>query len=651
MNLTELARILKITPQELRDKLPLMGFHIGQKAIKVDNRTASKIINQWPILYKRLQQAEQANIKKEIESAGPVIKKEVKIPAFINVRDFAALAGLPINRILAELMKNSIFASLNEKIDFETASIIGSDLGLEIIPENESEETSTTEVDKLSEILKKEEKMEGRPPVIVVMGHVDHGKTKLLDAIRTTDVVAGEAGGITQHIGAYQVTRKNKILTFIDTPGHEAFTAMRSRGAKVADIAVLVVAADDGVKPQTVEAYRIIEAAKLPFIVAINKIDKPEADINKTKQELSTQLNITPEDWGGKTICVPISAKVGTGIEDLLDMILLTADMETENIMSNPLATAAGTVVDSKIDKGEGPVATVLIQNGTLRIGDQLIFNGQIYGKVKSLKNYRGENIAQAEPSVPVKIIGLKITPEVGDLLETGDGEKIKIKKMKSGLQKTETKYSTQDESNVKKINLIIKSDVFGSIEAIQESLEKIGNTEVKADIVYKGLGNIIEGDVARAESMKAQILGFNVKAIPKAEELAREKRITIKTYRIIYDLIDDVKQQLQALLEPEVKKVELGKLVVKAIFRSDLNEQIVGGRVLTGQLEKDSFFEVERGGKIVDQGNLLELKSGKEAVTTVDEGQDCGMKIKVAPIKESDVLIFYKEEKVVKKL
>lgn len=654
MNIAELARILRISPQELRDKLPLMGFHIGQKAIKVDTRTAKKIIKEWPILSRKLEMSQRAEaVRVANEPIVPQAKKEVKMPNFITVRDFATLASLPVNKVLAELMKNSIFASLNEKIDFETASIIGSDLGLEIKPEDESLEVESNKENKLTEIYKKETEadMIDRSPVIVVMGHVDHGKTKLLDAIRTTDVVAGEAGGITQHIGAYQVTRKDKTLTFIDTPGHEAFTAMRSRGAKVADIAILVVAADDGVKPQTIEAFRIIEAAKIPFIVAINKIDKPDANLDKTKQELSSQLNIIPEDWGGKTICVPISAKENIGIQDLLDMVLLTAEVEAANIKANPGAPAAGTIVDARIDKGEGPIATVLVQNGTLRIGDQLIFNGQIYGKVKGLKNYRGENINEAGPSTPVKIIGLKISPEVGDLLETGEGEKIKIKRIKGGLTKTETKYTNVDDVNIKKINLIIKSDVFGSIEAIEESLEKIGNNEVRANILIKGLGNINESDITRAQTSGAQIIGFNVKVAPPIEFLAREKKVPVKIYKIIYDLINDVKQQMQEMLTPEINRVELGRLVVKAIFRSAPNEQIFGGKVLVGKIEKDSIIEVEHNGKIVDEGKLLQLQSGKEEVNEVEAGQECGIKYKGLPVVENDILIFYKEEKIIKKL
>ena len=356
MNVTELARILRITPQELRDWMPRLGFDVGQKAIKINKNVANKIIKEWPVLRKRIEREkriEQEKAKEERVKAQVVTS--ITIPKTITVKEFASKAHLQINHVLAELMKNGVFSSLNERIDYDTAWLVGSELGVEVILEEETaDKKEVKENTKIKDVLEKEDenKMLDRPPVIVVMGHVDHGKTKLLDAVRKTDVVAGEAGGITQHIGAYQVVRKNQAITFIDTPGHEAFTAMRSRGAKIADIAILVVAADDGVKPQTTEAFRIIETAKIPYVVAINKIDKEGADINKTKQELSTKLGITPEDWGGKTICVPISALKGEGISDLLDMVLLSAETESHQIKANPESDAIGTIIESHIDKG-----------------------------------------------------------------------------------------------------------------------------------------------------------------------------------------------------------------------------------------------------------------------------------------------------------
>lgn len=656
MNVTELARILRITPQELLNLLPQLGFDIGQRAIKIDNKTAQRIIQEWPFLMRQMEARKKKEAEKEKEEmikSGE--KKIIVIPNFITVREFAALAGLTVSKILAELMKNSIFASLNEKIDFDTAAVIGADLGLEIKLKDTGDEIQEAEENKLKKVLDEEKNLLPRAPVIVVMGHVDHGKTTLLDAIRNTDVVAGEAGGITQHIGAYQVIRKDKPITFIDTPGHEAFTAMRSRGAKVADIAILVVAADDGIKPQTVEAYNIIKAAKTPFIVAINKIDKEGANIDNVKQELSNQLGVSPEDWGGKTIMVPVSAKKGTGIEELLDMVLLTADMETENIKANPAAKAIGTVIESKVSRGEGPIATILIQNGTLHIGDQLVYNSMIYGKVRALKNYKGEVVKEAPPSMPVKIIGLKVAPTVGDIMQVGEGEKVNTRDIKIS-QKKETfvpaAKDEKDESHIKKINLIIKSDFLGSAEAIEESLEKINTDEVKTKIVHKGLGNITDGDINRAEATGAKVIGFNVKVPPQVEEMAREKNIKIKNYNIIYDLINDIREEMQGLVEPEYKRVDLGRLKVLAIFRTEAKKQVLGGKVLDGKIENGSKIEVLRDKDLIAEGKLTRLQSGKQDVNSVEVNQECGLEYEGKPIIQiGNILQFYKEEKIIRKI
>ncbi len=652
MNITELARILKIPVKQLSQIQPQLGYDICQKAIKVDSQIANKIINQWPVLKKRLEVERQEKKDEAIEiNPAEQNKKEFTIPSFITIRDFSALTGLPVNKTLAELMKNGIFSSLNEKIDFETAAIIGADLGLEIKPAEQSPDRLIKEEDKLKKILDQENSasLQVRPPVIVVMGHVDHGKTKLLDAIRKTNVAAGEAGGITQHIGAYQINHQGKIITFIDTPGHEAFTAMRNRGAKIADIAILVVAADDGVKPQTVEAYRIIEAAKLPFVVAINKIDKAEANIENTKQQLANQLKIIPEDWGGKIVCVPISAKEIKGIDELLNMLLLTAEMIEDNIKANYKAEAIGTIIDSRIDKGEGPVATVLIQNGTLKVGDSLCFNNNFYGKVRALKDYRGQNVAFATPSMPVKIIGLKIAPVIGDILQVGQGERISFKRIK-----TDQTVKTEElaDEKIKKINLMIKSDVLGSGEAIEGSLAKIDNLGIKINVISKGLGNITEGDINRAETNRAKIIGFNVKINPFALELAREKNVAVKIYKIIYELINDINAQAEALIEPEIKKVYLGKVKVLAIFRTETDGQIVGGKVIEGKVELGSRLEIIRDQQIIGQGELIKLQSGKQNMTIVETNQEAGIQYRGKPmIRLDDILQFYKEEKIIRKI
>lgn len=655
MNITELARLLRISPQELRDLLPEMGFAIGQKAIKVDNNTAKKIIKEWPRLRREWQFRKEEKLREKEDEVLPKETKIVFVPTVIAVRDFADLAEIPVNRVLAELMKNGVFTSINEKIDFDTAMIIGENLNLDVKEAEVGDVIEEKDDQKLENIFAAEDSadMIKRPPVIVVMGHVDHGKTSLLDSIRKTDVIAGEAGGITQHIGAYQINRKGEMITFIDTPGHEAFTAMRSRGAKVADIAILIVAADDGVKQQTIEAFKIIEAAKIPYLVAINKIDKEGADIERVKQELSTRLNIIPEDWGGKIICSPISAKAGTGVEELLDMVLLVSETEGESLKANPISLAAGTVVESNVDKTMGPLATILVQNGTLRVGDQLCFNGIIYGKVKSLKNHNGEEVESAGPSTPVKILGLKVSPAVGDILSAGEGERLKFRKMKSSNNQAPVHFSEEKkDDNTAKLNIILKTDFLGSAEAIEESLMKLNGERVKVKILSRGLGYITEGDIKRAEDSGAKVIGFNVKMPIGIENLAREKMIEVKMFSIIYDLTKYIQEEMQLLVKPEIKRIDLGRLKVLAIFRTENESQIVGGKVLDGVVKNNSFVEVKRGDDFIGLGNITRLQSAKQDVNEVEKDEECGLKYEGKPlIEEGDILSFYQEEKIINKI
>ncbi len=654
MNITELARILRISPQELKDLLPEMGFNIGQKAIKVDNNTAKKIIKDWGFLRREWQKKKDIKSREKEDEVLPKEKKTIFVSRVISVRDYAELAEIPVNRVLAELMKNGVFTSINEKIDLDTAMIIGENLNLEVKEDEEEKEDKIVDGKKLTDIIAEENEgdLEKRSPVIVVMGHVDHGKTSLLDSIRNTDVIAGEAGGITQHIGAYQISRNNELITFIDTPGHEAFTAMRSRGAKVADIAILIVAADDGVKQQTVEAYRIIEAAKIPFLVAINKIDKEGADIDKVKQELSTKLNIIPEDWGGKTICSLISAKKGTGIEELLDMVLLLAETESENLKANPNAPAAGTVIESNVDKASGPLVTILVQNGTLRVGDQLCFAGIVYGKVKLLKKYNGEEVQSVGPSCPVKILGLKVSPEVGDILSVGEGQRVKFKKIKTSSKPLPINFSEEKkDDHIPKLNVIIKTDFLGSVEAIEESLMKLNNEKVKVKVISRGLGYITEGDIKRAEDSQAKILGFNVKIPAGIENLSRERQVDVKMFSIIYDLTKYIKDEMQLLIKPEIKRVDLGRLKVLAVFRTENESQIVGGKVLDGVVRNNSFIEVKRDDDFISLGKITQLQSAKQDVNEVEKDQECGLRYEGQPvIKEGDILSFYQEEKIIDK-
>ncbi|MFH1412712.1 MAG: translation initiation factor IF-2 [bacterium] len=655
MNVTELARILKITPAELRQYLPQMGFDVGLKAIKVDNQTAKKIISAWHGFKHKLDQEKAEQEKEEIiKSIAEGPKKKINIPPFISVKQFSEISGIAVNKLLAELMKNGVFASINERIDFDTAAIVGSDFGLEIVLDKEKEQTVVKRSERLRKVLSEEsaDTLEARPPVIVVMGHVDHGKTKLLDAIRKTNIIDTEAGGITQQIGAYQVKRKGRAISFVDTPGHEAFTAMRNRGAKIADIAILVVAADDGVKPQTIEAFRIIESAKIPYIVAINKIDKPEADIEKTKQELSNKLNIVPEDWGGKIICVPISAKQGENIDELLDMVLLTADMEEDSLKANPNTKAIGTVIESNVDKGEGVIATVLVQNGTLKIGDNLVCNGKAYGKVRALKNYLGKNIESAKPSTPVKLIGFKVAPEVGDIIEVGNGEKMKRIKTIAMPGAQNVASQEKESSNGPKINLIIKSDTLGSGEAIEASLAKLDTMGVKIKILHKGLGNITEGDITRADASNAKLVGFNVQAFPHVEEMARESNVNINIYQIIYELLNDLKAEIQSLVQPDIKRIDLGRIKVLAIFKTDKKEQIIGGKVTLGTIKPNSLIEVMRDNEIIARGRLTQLQSGRQDVDMIEENGECGIKYEgPAVIKINDRLQVYQEEAIYHKV
>jgi translation initiation factor IF-2 len=664
MNVSELARKLKLNTAELLEILPEFGFDIGKRAIKVDDRLARKILDlgekiKDKILAKKSAQTSELKTAETVEAPKP---QEIKIPAVITVKDLAQLMQKPINEVIKQLMKNGVMASLNERIDFDTASIIADELGVKVVLSEEEAEQEFENLDeRMKRIIETENKKEfkERPPVVVVMGHVDHGKTKLLDAIRKTNVIDTEAGGITQHIGAYQVKKQDKLITFIDTPGHEAFTAMRSRGARVADIAILVVAANDSVKPQTIEAIKIIQQAKLPMIVAINKIDLPDANIEKVKKDLSS-MNLIPEDWGGKTICVPISAKQNMGIDDLLTTIILVAELQKEKLIANPKGLTLGTIIESHIDKGEGPVATFLIHNGTLRVGDNIGINDVFYGKARALKDYINKDIDEAVPSMPVKVVGLKFLPKVGDIAEVIAKVERRQRKVsahdlmkeKSIVHQVHKSKEEEEKEGIKKLNIILRADVLGSLEVISESIQKIESQEVKATIISKGLGNVNEADIDLAANTGALILGFHVKATPAALDLARDKNVKITFYDVIYKLLDDVKSQLTELLVPEVVKKDLGKLQVLAIFRTENKNMIVGARVLEGRIIKDVKAEVVRKGEVIAKGEISELKIGKEVVTDAMPGQECGLNFIGKPvIKVNDILNVYQEEVVKKKL
>ncbi|TAK05028.1 translation initiation factor IF-2 [Patescibacteria group bacterium] len=661
MNVTELARKLRVTPEDLRGILPDAGFDVGRRAIKIDDRTAKKVMESWPQIAQLLEkkraaakEAAAAELKKLATERGPV-----QLPPVITVRDFATRLGLPVTRVIQEFMKNGILASLNERVDYDTASIVAEDLGFQVSPlaegDQPAEVLSTGDIIKEAVGAEAKGSLVARPPVIVVMGHVDHGKTKLLDTIRSADVAAGEAGGITQHIGAYQTQKNGRLITFIDTPGHEAFTAMRSRGAKIADIAILVVAADDGVQPQTKEAIKIIEAAKLPFVVAINKVDKPEADPERVKRELS-ELNVLPEEWGGNIPMQPISAKTGLNIDKLLELILLVADVKADEIRANPNRRAQGTVIESHVNPGEGVVATLLVQNGTLKRNEELAIGSDSYGKVRAMKNYRGENVDSAPPGTPVRILGFRVAPQVGDVVEVPEaGKKLeRVRELRATGEKIATvEKASQEEAEEKKlVPLIIKADVLGSLEAILVSFEKFSHPEVGLNVVSKGLGNITEADVLRAEATGAHVVGFSVLVPPPVAELAREKGVSVKTYKIIYDLFNDLTAQLEGMLTPEVVRTDFGRLLILKIFRTERDEQIVGGRVEDGRIVKGLSFEARRGGEPLAKGEVKTVQSGKQEVPELRMGSEGGMKVKTsAPLAEGDSMLFYKEEKKTRKI
>jgi translation initiation factor IF-2 len=668
MNVSELARQLRTNPKELMELLPQYGFDVGARAVKIDDRVANQIVRRWPFIKRDLEEKKRKAAEEKKQKEKELRREQgqsVSLPDLITVRHFAERLQLPVTAVMTELMKNGILANQNQNIDYDTAAIMAAELGFAPMREvGESTEVSKKEdvrTNALEAALQKSTAKESRPPVIVVMGHVDHGKTTLLDTIRKANIAAKESGGITQHIGAYQTvwkdpkTKSERALTFIDTPGHEAFTVMRSRGAKVADMAILVVAADDGVKPQTEEVIQIIRAAKLPVVVAINKIDKPGADLNRVKTELS-ERGMQPEDWGGDVPFVEISAKNNLNIDKLLDVLLLVADLNAETIQADSSIPAVGTIIESHVNKQTGPLATILVQAGTLRKNDPLVVNNEIYGKVRAMRNYRGELIDVATPSVPAQILGFKVPPEVGDILDVssiGTAEDINIKAKRtdmSGAQRTlvtrAERESGDEEHEKKTLNLVIKADVLGSLEAIIGSMEKIHHDEVGVKIIGKGLGNVSADDVSKAEAGNGILIAFNVNASPDGEAAIREKNIPFMKYKIIYDLINWVKEELEKMLDRETIVKEVGIFKVMQIFRTDKNSMIVGGRVENGKIAKDTLARVKRSGEIIGSGKVSLVKSGKQEVKEVPSGSECGIqfdgKIKV---EDGDVLEIYTEE------
>lgn len=576
-------------------------------------------------------------------------RKAAEVPAVLTVREFAESLKLPVTQVIAKLVQNGVMATINESIDFDTMAIIGDELGFEL---KEKSEEKTAVEPKV-----KKKNLRPRPPVVTVMGHVDHGKTQLLDAVRHTDIIATESGGITQHIGAYQITinkdKKARTITFLDTPGHEAFSAMRAHGANITDVVTLVVAANDGVKPQTVEAYNHAKEAKVSIIVAINKIDLPDADIEKTKRQLA-DLGLLPEKWGGKTPIVEVSAKTHKNIDELLEMILLVADLK--ELKADPTQPADGVVVESHMQAGRGPIATILVQEGTLHLGDVLVI-GQTYGKIRIMENYLGKKIREAGPSTPIRIAGLQDLPNFGDRFLVVENEKVakeltKTKTIKRRVLSIGEISKDIKEGKVKELKIVLKADVAGSLEAIKNSLKNISTAEVKINVIHEGVGDISESDVNMALASEALVIGFRVKVATDVLNLASRENVKISVYEIIYQLLDDLTAALSGLLEPEIVETEIGRLTVLAVFRTAKNEKIIGGRVTSGKIANGALARIIRDKETIGEGKITNLQQNKKDTSECAENFECGLQVEtLTKIVVGDSIEVYKKEERVRKL
>lgn len=568
---------------------------------------------------------------------------EVEIPESITVKELAGRMSVPAVSIIKKLMDMGIMATIPQSIGWEEAAMVAEDFGFTVkLPEIQT-------VDPLADFDDPPEKLQPRPPIVTIMGHVDHGKTTLLDAVRQSRVTEGEAGGITQHIGAYQVNCHGRKITFLDTPGHEAFTAMRSRGAQVTDIAILVVAADDGVMPQTREAVSHAQAAEVPIIVAINKIDRPDANPDRIKQGLS-ELGLVPEEWGGDTVCVNISALRKEGIDDLLEMILLVADLR--ELTANPDRLARGTIVEARLDKGRGPVATVLVRNGTLRVGDAIVA-GTVSGRVRAMTDANGSRVEVAGPATPVEVVGLGDVPEAGDELVALADERLarqiadEKQEAKRALGLRPSKPISLDdlferikEGEVKELNMIIKADVQGSVEAVRQALEGLGTDEVRVNVIHGAAGGISETDVNLAAASNAVIIGFNVRPDTTARRVAELENVDIRTYRVIYHAIDDVKSAMEGLLEPDYVEEVVGRAQVRATFKVPNAGVVAGSYVIDGKITRNSRVRLLRDNVVIHEGPISSLKRFKDDVREVVQGYECGIGIeRFNDIKEGDEL------------
>ncbi len=580
--------------------------------------------------------------------------KPVEIPGSLSVKQLADILRVSPVDVIKQLMRAGVMANINQIIDFQAAGTVAVSFGYQPRPKPQAARKAASAVREMKKQQAEEKETPGlkpRPPVVTVMGHVDHGKTKLLDAIRRTNVVATEAGGITQHIGAYQVEVNSQRVTFLDTPGHEAFTAMRARGAQVTDIAILVVAADDGVMPQTLEAIDHAKAAGVPIVVALNKIDKPEANPDRVKQQLA-EAGLVPEDWGGETIVVPVSAKENKGISDLLENILLVAEMQ--ELKADPNRAATGVVIEAELDKSRGPVATVLVHNGTLRTGD-VVVAGAFWGRVKAMFNDAGKQVRRAGPATPVEVLGLNAVPAAGEIFSAVTGEpqaKTMVEKRKSEQAAVarsvnlSTIYEQISAGNVKELPVVLKTDVQGSIEPIRTSLEQASNDEVKVRVIHTGTGGITESDVMLAAASKGIVIGFSVDADQGAKRLAETEGISVRRYDVIYSLVDDVSKALKGMLAPVKEEVVEGRAEVRAVFPAGKGAKVAGVWVSEGKISRGSSLRVLRGNKVLAESSVSSLRRFKDDVREVAAGYEAGVGVRdYNDFEVGDVLVFFRVE------
>jgi len=648
----ELAKQAGISSKKLISILDDLDIKIKNHMSTIDDDTAKLVMDlieeetgKSKKKREKVHEREKEKIEKKPEKTIEKQQKTITLPDKISVRDLGNYMEIEPVRIIKKLIDYGLMVNINAEIDFELAKKIAGEFGFEVLKEKTDDQKNVL----IEEENDNPEDMKSRPPVVTVMGHVDHGKTSLLDAIRKTNITTREAGGITQHIGASEVEINGKKIVFLDTPGHEAFTTLRARGAKVTDIAILVVAADDGVMPQTVEALNHAKAAGVPIIVAVNKIDKPTANPERVKQQLA-EYDLIPEEWGGDTIFVNVSAKTGAGIDQLLEMIILVAEMA--ELKANYNCKASGVIIEAKLDKGRGPVATVLVQRGTLKVGDDIVA-GVAYGRVRALFNSRGKKIKEAGPSIPVEVIGLSEVPIAGDILRAVSSEREakaiaeeQINRQKEAEFATSKKislnqlYEKLQKGEMKELNVIIKADVQGSVEALKQSLEKCSTNEIEVRIIHGGVGAISESDVMLASASNAIIVGFNVRPDSNAKKLAEKEQIDIRTYRVIYEVVDDVKSAIIGMLEPEYEEVVLGRAEVRALFKVPNVGVVAGCFVTEGKITRNSNIRVIRQGIVVYEGRISSLKRFKDDVKEVMSGYECGIGIeKFNDIKEQDVL------------